>query len=364
MMTSTTNLTTIDGLSSYLKEKGVSYTKVSLLTGGTANFVYRVSLQDGRTVVYKHAASYLHSNKDFPFDPARMDYESQALEILPAPLKTRLPNSIVHAVDKHNYDQPAKLLCIEDGGARNLKDSYSKEDLSIGKVGSELGSWIAAVHECSARISLSPSNQNDLQANNPIGVAIYRYSYNNLANALKDFGHDADYGNFINEEFGSKLATDNECICHGDFWPGNVLVRSRHDGRRSVDLTVVDWEMTRRGTSATDVGQFAAEAFLLDRFRGGKGLLPSFLDAYALARKDSLHLGKCWIKRMAAHWAVHVAFWPTRVPWTDRDGVQKLVDLAVDVLKATVYEEWAALRASELFKNSGAYWDEIWEMRK
>jgi hypothetical protein len=50
--------------------------------------------------------------------------------------------------------------------------------------------------------------------------------------------------------------------------------------------------MTRRRTSATDVGQFTAEAFSLDRFCGGRGLLRAFLNAYAVARKDSDAIGE------------------------------------------------------------------------
>lgn len=42
-------------------------------------------------------------------------------------------------------------------------------------------------------------------------------------------------------------------------------------------MAVVDWEMVRRGCGATDAGQFAAEAWLLERFHGEKGLLGAFL---------------------------------------------------------------------------------------
>lgn len=303
-MTSTADLTTEEGLSNHLTAKSVGHTSVTLLTGGTANYVYRALLSDGRTVVYKHAAPYLHSNKSFAFDSSRMDYEDRALEALPPLLKEQLPESDVHPVGWYSYDQEAKLLCIEDGGERELKKAYADERLDITKIGEELGRWIAALHECSTKTSLSLTNQDDLKANNHIGVTIYRHSYRNLSSALAQFGHDADLGKRIDEEFGSKLATENECVCHGDFWPGNVLVRVRNEADKDAKLTVVDWEMTRRGTSATDVGQFAAEAFLLDRFRGGRGLLRAFLNAYVVARIDSAVIGKAWIKRMAVHWAV------------------------------------------------------------
>jgi hypothetical protein len=364
-MASTSDLTNEQGLSAYLKSKNVEHTGVTLLTGGTANFVYRVHLSDGRTVVYKHAAAYLQSNKAFAFDPTRMDYENLVLEILPPLLKKQLPDSALHAVGWYSYDRNAKLLCIEDGGERELKKAYADERLNMKRIGEQVGSWIAALHACSTKTSLSLTDDEGPEANNPIGVAIYRYSYSNLSGALADFGYDAEFGKRINEEFGSKLATDNECVCHGDFWPGNILVRFNNASKEEVNLTVVDWEMTRRGTSATDIGQFAAEAFLLDRFRGGRGLLSSFLDAYAAARQGSLAderaaIDKEWIKRMAVHWAVHVAFWPTQVDWTDREGTQTLVNIGVGVLRAVVDDDWEKLGSSELFKNTGAYWDGYW----
>lgn len=365
-MPSTPDLTTEQGLSNYLTSHNIEHTSISLLTGGTANYAYRASLKDGRKVIYKHAAPYLHSNINFAFDPARMDYEDRVLEILPPLLAKELPVSDVHAVGWYSYDKEHKLLCIEDGGDRELKTAYTDPRLDIQKIGSEIGKWIAALHMCSTETSLSLSDEPGTKGNNPIGVAIYRYSYRNLESALTSYGHDAEFGNRINEEYGSKLATDNECVCHGDFWPGNVLVKFRDEAERDCDLTVVDWEMTRRGTSATDVAQFAAEAFLLDRFRGGRGLLPAFLTAYATARDRERQagrkvLGREWIRRMAIHWAVHVAYWPTRVEWTDREGTQSLVDIGVDVLKAAVEADWERLSTSPLFKEVSAPWGKLWD---
>lgn len=62
---------------------------------------------------------------------------------------------------------------------------------------------------------------------------------------------------------------------------------------------VVDWELVRRGCGATDVGQFAAESWLLDRFRGGRGLLKAFLEGYQeeAANVDIVEGGDPWLKR-------------------------------------------------------------------
>lgn len=361
-MASSTTLTTEQGLKAYLAARSIFPTEITLLTGGTANFVYRVTFHDGKTLIYKHAAPYLYSNHSFAFDPIRMDYENLALSILPPLLSAQHPHSKVHAAKWCSYDKSAKLLCIEDGGTRNLKTAYSDPSLSIPDIGQELAKWLAALHLCSTTTSLSiSSSSQDVKSadNNPVAINIYRYAYQGLSGALEQYGHDASFGIRINEEFGSKLATENECVCHGDFWPGNVLVKFK-SSNLDVDLSIVDWEMVRRGTSATDVGQLAAEAFLLDRFRGGRGLLATFLNAYVEAKeRGGGKIGGEWVKRMAVHWGVHVAFWPTRVEWADRDETRKLVDVGVGVLKAAVEGDFERLRASELLKDVGGVWQEI-----
>ncbi|KAF1957283.1 hypothetical protein CC80DRAFT_503660 [Byssothecium circinans] len=330
-MSTSQDLTTENGFKAYLDAHSIPRSSVALLTGGTANYVYRVTSSSGQNFIYKHAAPYLHSNHAFVFDPVRMDYENHVLTVVPPLLQQQLSNSSVHAVGRFSYDEERRLLCLEDGGERELKKAYTDARLQIPRIGEEIGKWIAALHISTTNAPLSLTDTQDLKANNPVGVAIYRHAYSNLATALENYSHDVEFGKHINAEYGSRLATENECICHGDFWPGNVLVKFRDDEKKGVDLTVVDWEMSRRGTSATDVGQFAAEAFLLDRFRGGRGLLPAFLNAYVKARregssKDNIVIGREWAKRMAVHWGVHVAFWPTRVEWADREGTQKLVD--------------------------------------
>jgi Ser/Thr protein kinase RdoA (MazF antagonist) len=354
------DLTTKGGLAVYLEAHNTEYKDIALLTGGTANYVYRVTLATGRTIIYKHAAPYLHSNHNFAFDPIRMDYEDRVLEILPPLLAQRIPNSTVHPVTWYSYDKEAKLLCISDGGDGNLKAAFKDPSLNIPQVASELGRWLAALHLSSTNTPLSRSNSHDLKSNNPVGVAIYRHAYANLSQALSTYGHDPGFGKYINKEFGSKLAIDNECICHGDFWPGNVLVKFKVPDGKDVELTIVDWEMTRRGTSATDVAQFAAEAFLLDRFHDEKGLLITFLKTYVAAREEAgSNLNREWLRRVAVHWGTHVAFWPTRVEWTDKAGTQKLVDIGVKLLKAVVDEDWDALKSSELFRDMGAGLDRI-----
>lgn len=361
-MTSKHDLTTAEGLRAYITSKhGMGPISVELLTGGSANFVYRVVDNDDSTVIYKYAAPFLQSNRDFAFNQKRIDYEARVLAIVPSMEDESLARS-THGVRLQHYNEDEKLLCIEDGGPHNLKEAYLHETLNLRGIGYDLAKWLATIHLQSATVSLGidPSTRE----NNPIAIHIYRHSYNNLHTALAKYGYDISIAERINNEFGNLLASDDECVCHGDFWPGNVLVRQHQSDpldptSSNFELTIVDWEMVRRGTGATDIGQFAAEAFLLDRFHGDKGLRWSFLSSYIWAREcatGAQQIGKEWIRRMAVHWAVHVAFWPTRVPWTDEEGTKELVDIGVKVLNQALMSDWEGLKASPLFADLETEW--------
>lgn len=369
-MASHFDLTTEHGLSAYLTSHPIPHTSVALLTGGTANYVYRVTLPSGETVIYKHAAPYLHSNTSFAFDPSRMDYEHRILELVPTLMPKQSEEPTVYAVGVKSYDKPNKLLGLSDGGPRNLKDAYTDPNLDIPAIGAALGRWLATLHTSSVStpLSLDP-NDKSLESNNAIAVYIYRHSYNNLASAFAAYGPektkeggeegtqaaDADddltLATHINTTYGSLLATDNEAICHGDFWPGNILVDNTDPTPKAkkakTSLTVSDWELTRRGTTATDVAQFLAEAYLLDTFKSdptntSRRLAPSFLNAYLTARGTTPD--REWFRRLSIHWGVHIAFWPTRVAWAgSREGTRELVEVGRKVLRAAVGGEWGVL---------------------
>ena len=108
------------------------------------------------------------------------------------------------------------------------------------------------------------------------------------------------------------------------------------DGKGVV--TVVDWEMVRRGCGATDVGSFATEAWLLDRFRGKRGLLGGFLAGYKRGGK----LEEAFVRRVVMHMGVHLAYWPSRVRWGDDAETRGVVglDLGNEMMRWATDEGW------------------------
>lgn len=319
---------------SYLTSASISHQSVTQLSGGTANYVYRLTEESGGTSIIKHAEPYIASSPQIPLPVIRMDFEHRAM----TELSTHLPPSNIRIPKVYRYDAEHHVLLMEDGGTSTLKDAYTDPRIHVKEYGHQLGTWLATLHKKTKRKEIDIGN-------NVVAKSIYRFAYNGLAETSKSFGLDPELGAYINDKYGRLLATDDDCICHGDFWPGNVLLSDE-------EALVVDWEMVRRGCGATDVGQFAAEAYLLDRFRGDRGLLDAFLGQY---RKITNPSGD-FQRRVAVHMGVHLAFWPSRVPWGTKEETRECLLLGHKLMRRADEEDWEWLEGGVLgvlFANKG-----------
>lgn len=323
-------ITNKEQLVAYLDRKQTTFSPDSLqrLSGGVGNFVWRMINESGKSVIIKHAEPYVAASATrMPFPVDRMDFEHRVLSDLST--KPLIKGTPVKTPECYEYDAESHVLWLEDAGPRTLKQAYADHTMDVQQAGRDLGKWLANFHRETSSLDIG---------NNKTGKAIYRHSYSNLATALSKYGLDPSIGEEVDRDYGSLLATDDECMCHGDFWPGNVLVG---DGQK---LTVVDWEMVRRGCGATDVGQFAAEAWLLDHFRGGRGFLPAFLSAYSETSKQKEGLSSYetdkpmtdFFRRVAIQLGTHLAFWPTRVSWGTEEETRDVVHQGLEVLVRTL----------------------------
>ena len=277
------------------------------MSGGTANFVFRIRKPSGRSIIAKHAEPYVRSNSSMAFPVERMDFEANALRTV----SSYLPHDdIVNAAEVYDYDSAAHVLTMSDGGSRNLKDAYSDPSLDVVAFGDRLGQWLARLHTRTTNADIG---------DNVTAKSIYRHSSQNLSRALENYGFYGSLGDKVNEEYGSLLATDNDCVCHGDFWPGNVLVGPE------AKLTIVDWEMVRRGIG---------------------GMLEAFLKGYmaVIGGKPD----KEFARRTVVHWGTHLAFWPTVVEWGSREETKEVVELGRDAIVKAMGGEWDGLRGGEL----------------
>lgn len=317
-------ITSTDQLAAYLEKENIAFGSLDQLSGGNANFVWRMTDGPGpsKSTIIKHAEAYVAASEfRMPLPVDRMDFEHLILSRLVTVLDRSAP---VITPECFRYDRANHVLMLQDGGPRTLKAAYTDSSLDIQRIGRELGKWLAALH--------SKTTAFDIGENQTAKFG-FRYSYSNLAATLQKYGLDPSVGERVDKEYGNLLDTDDECVCHGDFWPGNVLVNGQ-------DLMVVDWEMVRRGCGAKDIGQFAAEAWLLDRFRGGRGLLPAFLSGYCEDVRQKIDpdlrgavkLGNESLLRVATQMGSHLAFWPAHVPWGSEQETKEIIEQGFELL--------------------------------
>jgi 5-methylthioribose kinase len=277
-----------------LTQYNIPFAKASPLDGGSANFVWRIVSPEGATSIIKHAEPYARDTPNDPYNTDRMNFENLALQILPQIIPR---DDVLQFPAVQFYEGQDKILQLSDSGPRTLKTAYADRMLNVPVLGKRIGKWLARLH-ASTR---GPDARGIFQDNT--GKDTYRHVYVHSPAIFSEWGHDASVVEAINKEYWSRFQSDSECVCHGDFWPGNIVVQSAVSyGSSNHKLTVVDWENVRDGGGATDVAQFASEAWLLDRFKGGRGLFCAFLSGYAEGTRESGgEVGEEFKLKVAAH---------------------------------------------------------------
>jgi 5-methylthioribose kinase len=333
-------------LRKFLSSKDIPCHEVEPLTDGAANYCWRIKTLLGRRSIVKHAEPWIRIVPEQALSADRMDYEYAALQwipdVVPVDEFVQLPRVFHYFTSEHVMD-------MHDGGMATLKDGYINDsELDIPTLGSRIGTWLARLHATTSKSAAREIVKE--RFNNGTAKQLARVSYNSLGNMLELCGHDRKLGERINEKFGSKLETDRVCLCHGDFWPGNFMLEDSEsdikveEAERAPLLTIIDWELVRLGNGATDIGQFAAMAWLLDRFHGGKSLMGSFLAAYLRERqldeKDKI--------RVVVHFGVCLVFYTEASKLVDAEGTKEAVRVGKEMLEAVDVARPDKLRAGPL----------------
>ena len=90
------------------------------------------------------------------------------------------------------------------------------------------------------------------------------------------------------------VKTSRETLVHGDFWPGNVLIRFKpnatSEGVDEVEkMYLVDWELVKPGSRGVELGQFLGELYQAQHFceinaPSAEALRVGLLEAYQIGR--------------------------------------------------------------------------------
>ena len=347
-------LKTTDQIKDYLNSKKIPFDKITGLPGGTGSSLWKVESAGQPDSIIKHTESYVKVNTTLPSPQERMDFEVKLIRLLnnTPGLKATSPYAPLPALLKADenrialptisyYDQERHVLQMKYAGSRTLKQAYRDPSLDPLVWGTWIGTWLANFHRLTRSVIIGKTE----------GANTYRFAYQRLKKTLEDWGFDGWLGARINDKYGAMLDTDDEVVCHGDFRPGKLVV--------SEDLskfTVVDWEMVIRGCGALDVGQFAAEAHLLDFFQGNRALTIGFLQAYTTNADMTKVVTTEFAARVAIHFGTYLSFWPTRVAWGSREQTLTIVQLSVEVLTRVEAQDWRWFDDSplrEIFINIG-----------
>ncbi|KAJ8518781.1 hypothetical protein ONZ45_g4216 [Pleurotus djamor] len=342
------DLTTTSGVEQYLSTTPFKSTKVTPLSGGTANYIYRIDLetpfQGHSSLIFKHGLPFVGT---IPFSLDRQKYEVEAMKFVKSWLE---PGSIVNVPSVLHFDKEAAVIIMEDAGthAKTLKQLLLDGAVSPSegqKIGELLGAFIAKVHDsskgCQDVLQVFDAN---LQGKAISAWATYGRlveTLNGSANlpSLPDPLLDISNGHLetisdLVQEVTSKMTTTNSTLVMGDFWPGNVVVNLTESGDL-LSLYVVDWELAKTGLPGLDLGQFCAEIHTLRSFNTASEsscseVLTAFLQSYASSTQstDPIDLARS----TATHIGAHLVAWTPRVDWGGKELTRSVVLQGTELL--------------------------------
>ncbi|KAH7032030.1 kinase-like domain-containing protein [Linnemannia elongata] len=369
-------------LQSHDKTRGI--VAVKKLSGGNANYVYRGTIAEpsadlfgGRsTVVIKHAAGHSASQRQMALYTDRMVFEQTVLGIVADASDNKNNNS---KEDEHietanvkvprvlYWDHENNVVIQEDAGitSTHLKGFISSlaqppSPRLAKEIGSSLGEFIARLHLYGFRhrSELYPNKMANTEALSLSRLILYDQFPKAASKYMEDQPQfDRDVIDLASKWGGDRLMNEPETLAHGDFWPGNFLVDSATGEGNEITIKsiyIVDWEMSRYGPAAMDLGQFIAEAFSLNKYRHPcEELMTSFLEAYCKIYGDRLTTTD--LKTAVIHCGAHLMSWTPYTGWfkedDDHDAKSKEITLiGAEFVKHAWIEDWAWVRQETAFR--------------
>ncbi|KAF8874414.1 kinase-like domain-containing protein [Infundibulicybe gibba] len=360
------DLTTIAGVFAYLSSTPFccdDKTQITSLSGGHANFTYRVHMStpfEGQsTVVLKHARRYMKNLVTVPFDLSRQVYEVEALRRIRAWLP---PDSIVTVPRVYLFDAEFNAIFMEDCGntSQTLKEFIQSGRLSVEMaqtMGTALGLFIGKVHSWSQE---NPDMAIFFAGNEQARAISEWTTYQRLLTTLKGdenlpaleeprFRIPQKQFDIIKGSVDQRtpvMKAAREIFVMGDFWPGNMMVTLNKDNGSLKNIFILDWELSKTGLPGIELGVFCAEIHLLRRFVPVYEdtisiMLTRFLQAYRVVGS----VGPSLARETLIHWGGHlIVFTPWF--WEGKEKVREVVTEGISILIGALTENERWLRKS------------------
>lgn len=351
------DLATVKDLLSYLEPTVFASSGAEALTGGFGNYVFRIRLrqpyEDRQTLVVKHGKPYIPGRRTFAFSLDRQKFDVAAMR----DVRQALPvESLVTTPKVHLHDEIANVIIMDDCGADAviLKDIVLAGGLSVSTahaIGSALGEFLARLHAWGKDEEIKAFFEGNTQARTISAWATYGRLVDSLSGetrpkALQEPPLDVGEERLavlreIADETADVIRTAKETLLHGDFWPGNVMLRLKGEGENvEVErLFVLDWELSKPGRPGFDIGQFCAELHQARRFYpsarvAASALLDALLGEYRRHRSDEDMSAVAKVAQ--TQFGVHLAVWtPGNSTWADKEIVREVVLEGVENLLDT-----------------------------
>ncbi|KAI0881882.1 kinase-like domain-containing protein [Annulohypoxylon maeteangense] len=335
--------------------KGTPYEAYSLevLSGGTVNFIYRVTLsnplEDGtQNVLVKHSEDYVANSSSFKLTLSRCNIEVGCLKALsdfpivskadpsdPYNFAVRTPK-VFHFDDTNNsqiqeYLQNGvdlKTYALETYANSN-SEATKHQALQLGKA---LGRWLRTFHDWAAQ-------QGELRSmvakNKELQQLKHIINFSWLFDKIKQFPSilaeaEAVFTK-VKDMATAELSDESQLqVIHGDFWSGNILLpKGPIQEGDDVPMFVVDWEMAQLGKLNLDLGQMIAELYELKLYKGiaaGLWMVQGFVNGYGAVSED-------FAFRTAIQAGAHLVNFGTSVQgWGTQEQVENCARIGRDIV--------------------------------
>ncbi|KAL0575243.1 hypothetical protein V5O48_006734 [Marasmius crinis-equi] len=348
------DLANATGVQAYLEDTPFAADAIDALSGGTANFVYRIKLKtpfDGRsTMIVKHGKSYVATSKiKFPFSLKRQRFEVEALKHVHALTPS---DSLVTAPRVNHFDEKENVIIMDDCGADSITlkqfmlDGRCTPALAE-KIGDALGKFLGGMHHTwgtKGVAQLLETLKGHEEGKQISAWAVYGRVESTvtgedpgsfMSDNPPDVGaDDLERLKIIANETSAAVVAAETDFAMGDFWTGNILLDLAEGDSDVNRIFVVDWELAKPGLHGLDFGQFCAEVDLVRRFHpsnssASSSVIASFYRAYSsLDETKNLALYRTAI----VHWGAHLVVWTPRTAWGTPEETRKVVKDGIGVM--------------------------------
>ncbi|KAJ7052720.1 kinase-like domain-containing protein [Mycena amicta] len=346
-----------DDVLKYLSATPFASSRVEVLSGGNANFTFRLFLQNpsaasggAETVVLKHAKGWSKTSRTFALEVGRQDIEACALQRVRDILDNANAASLVTVPKVFFRDSQAHVIIMQDAGenSETLKALLRRTGLPSGNLTQlcgDLGRFLATIHNRGSEDAALMEKVNQNEEMRRITAWI---TYERVLPILRGEG---DFKDLLSpsligpeglsendlarlEELCSRRMAEihaaKDIFTMGDFWTGNVICRVNRVSGIVEKAFVVDWEVTKPGVPFLDFGQLAAELYTIGCFHSERRKeievgLKEYGRAYAEWREQQVD--EAFVRGAGSHVGAHLAvITPTVDGWGTKDEVRGVVE--------------------------------------